>query len=165
MLFTVGGLFALYEAYLKWHETHDDPSFDPFESQWWWVPVLVLAVAIVLESFSFRTAIVESNKVRGKRSCRGVRPQCEGARTSCHPARRPRGLAGSDFRVLRRGAHALTGNPIFDVIGTTLIGVLLVAVAIFLAVEMKSLLLGSRQVRSTSPASSRRSSPSTASTG
>src|SRR4051812_29379342 len=58
VLFSVGGLFALYEGYHKVHEPHgiDD---------WKWVPVAVLLIAIVMESFSFRTAIVEANKLRG----------------------------------------------------------------------------------------------------
>src|SRR5919107_1374330 len=62
VLFSVGGLFALYEAYHKWHDPH------AIEGRWWWVPVAVLVVAIVMESFSFRTAILESNHVRGRRS-------------------------------------------------------------------------------------------------
>src|SRR5262245_6106633 len=61
VLFTVGGLFALYEAYHKF--SHPEPI-----DEWEWVPIVVLLVAIVLESFSFRTAIVESNAVRGSAS-------------------------------------------------------------------------------------------------
>jgi cation diffusion facilitator family transporter len=61
VLFSVGGLFALYEAWHKFHEP------EPFKGQWW-LPIGVLLVAMVLEGFSFRTAIVESNHVRGKRS-------------------------------------------------------------------------------------------------
>src|SRR5918912_1366389 len=58
MLFFVGGLFALYEAY------HKISHPEPIES-WRWVPITVLVVAITLESFSFRTAIVETNRIRG----------------------------------------------------------------------------------------------------
>ncbi|HYP73748.1 MAG TPA: cation diffusion facilitator family transporter, partial [Microbacterium sp.] len=61
VLFTVGGLFALYEA---WHKFSDPHGID----SWQWVPILVLVVAIVLESFSLRTAVRESNHVRGKRT-------------------------------------------------------------------------------------------------
>ncbi|HCT79537.1 MAG TPA: cation transporter, partial [Micromonosporaceae bacterium] len=61
VLFSVGGLFALYEAY---HKFHDRSGI----TQWQWVPVTVLVVAIVLESLSFRTAIRESNLVRGNAS-------------------------------------------------------------------------------------------------
>src|SRR3954452_1145669 len=57
MLFFVGGLFALYEAYHKIMEP------EPIES-WKWVPIVVLVIAVGLESFSFRTAIVETNKIR-----------------------------------------------------------------------------------------------------
>ena len=59
MLFIVGGLFALYEA---WHKFARPARRS---TSWHWVPVTVLVVAIVLESFSFRTAIMESNEVRG----------------------------------------------------------------------------------------------------
>ncbi len=67
VLFSVGGLFALYEAYHKWHEIHEghDAGLD---SKWRLVPLVVLGIAIVLESLSFRTAIVEGNKVRGEQS-------------------------------------------------------------------------------------------------
>src|SRR5687767_4712129 len=61
VLFSVGGLFALYEAYHKF-------SHPAAITEWKWVPVTVLVVAIGLETWSFRTAIVESNKVRGKAS-------------------------------------------------------------------------------------------------
>src|SRR3954469_15578133 len=59
VLFSVGGLFALYEGYHKIQ--HPEPI-----TAWQWVPVTVLVVAIALESYSFRTAIVESNHTRGK---------------------------------------------------------------------------------------------------
>ncbi|NYG07687.1 cation diffusion facilitator family transporter [Phycicoccus badiiscoriae] len=148
VLFSVGGLFALYEAYHKWHETHAMAGFDPFSDQhggsdrWWWVPVVVLLVAIVLEGFSFRTAILESDKVRGRRSWLEF---VRGAKAPELPVILLEDLAallGLVFALLGVSLMLVTGNPIFDVIGTGLIGLLLVTVAVFLAVEMKSLLLG-----------------------
>ena len=68
VLFSVGGLFALYEAYHKWHEVQEGKPNGLLEGRWWWVPLVVLVVAIVAESFSFRTAIVESNKTRGRQT-------------------------------------------------------------------------------------------------
>ena len=68
VLFSVGGLFALYEAYHKGHElhaTHGHPDDSLLDSQWWWVPLVVLAAAIVMESLSFRTAIRETGHVKG----------------------------------------------------------------------------------------------------
>ena len=62
VLFSVGGLFALYEAFHKFQHP------EPIEGRWWWVPIVVLVVSIVMEGFSFRTAIHESNHVRGQRS-------------------------------------------------------------------------------------------------
>ena len=70
VLFSVGGLFALYEAYHKYEEVHAGEPNELLEGRWWWVPLVVLGAAIIAESFSFRTAIVESNKVRGKQSWR-----------------------------------------------------------------------------------------------
>lgn len=62
VLFSVGGLFALYEAWGKLQHPH------AIEGAFWWVPLAVLIGAIIAESFSFRTAIIESNHVRGKQS-------------------------------------------------------------------------------------------------
>src|SRR5918997_4151096 len=67
VLLSVGGLFALYEAYHKYELWHAKPEESGIYN-WQWVPVTVLVVAIALESYSFRTAIVESNRVRGKTS-------------------------------------------------------------------------------------------------
>ena len=62
VLFSLGGLFALYEAWHKWQDPH------PIEGRWWWVPLVVLGASMVLEGFSFRTAIKESNHTRGDQS-------------------------------------------------------------------------------------------------
>ncbi|GAB3685188.1 cation diffusion facilitator family transporter [Angustibacter aerolatus] len=135
VLFSVGGLFALYEGYHKWHDPH------PIES-WQWVPVVVLVAAIGLEGFSFRTAIREANHARGDRSL----PQF--VRTAKAPEL-PVVLL-EDFAALLGLVFALFGVVMtlatddghWDAVGTGLIGVLLVLVAAVLAVEMKSLLLG-----------------------
>ncbi len=140
VLFSVGGLFALYEGYHKVHEPHAI-------EHWKWVPVAVLLAAIVMESLSFRTAILEANKVRGSVSwTRFVR----NARAPELPV-----ILLEDFAALTGLVLALigvvltlaTGNGIFDGLGSMAIGALLVTVAIFLAIEMKSLLLGESATR------------------
>jgi cation diffusion facilitator family transporter len=143
VLFSVGGLFALYEAYHKWHEVHEHPGdMGELDGRWWWVPLLVLGIAIALESFSFRTAILEGNKVRGNASWvqfvrRAKAPELPVILLEDFAA-----LTGLVFALFGVGLALITKEPIFDVIGTGLIGLLLVAVAVILALETKSLLLG-----------------------
>ncbi len=157
VLFSLGGLFALYEAWHKFEETRGETAFDPFESRWWWVPVVVIVVAIGMEGTSFRTAVRESNKSRGKRSwLRFVRssksPELPVILLEDFGA-----LIGLTFALLGVGLMLITGNPIFDVLGSAAIGLLLVVIAAFLAVEMKSLLVGeSATLEPTSRRSSRR---------
>ena len=142
VLFSVGGLFALYKAYHKWHEVNSGEPNKLLESSWWWVPVVILVLAVIAEGLSFRTAIVEANKTRGaQRWSRYIRaakaPELPVILLEDFAA-----LIGLVFALFGIGMTLLTSNGIFDVIGTGLIGLLLVAVAIALAVETKSLLLG-----------------------
>ncbi|TQL44964.1 cation diffusion facilitator family transporter [Homoserinimonas aerilata] len=134
ILFSVGGVFSLYEGYEKLTHPH------PLENAW--LPILVLVIAIVLESFSLRTAIKESNHVRGD----------QGWIEFVRRARQPElpvvlledvaALTGLVFALAGVGLTILTGNPMWDAIGTLAIGVLLVLVAIILGIETKSLLVG-----------------------
>ncbi|ADB30698.1 cation diffusion facilitator family transporter [Kribbella flavida DSM 17836] len=140
VLFSVGGLFALYEG---WHKVHDPHPLD----DWKWVPVAVLVAAIIMETFSFRTAIVETNKVRGDASWSEF---VRNARSPELPV-----ILLEDFAALTGLVLALigvvltivTGNGVWDGAGSMAIGVLLVVVAVFLAIEMKSLLLGESATR------------------
>lgn len=135
VLFFVGGIFALYEAWHKFGDPH------PIES-WHWVPVLVLSVAIVLESFSFRTAIKEMNKIRGESSwVRFVRH----ARVPELPVILLEDLAallGLVFAFIGVVLTLVTLNGIRDAMGSAAIGILLIVVSAILAIEMKSLLVG-----------------------
>jgi cation diffusion facilitator family transporter len=135
VLFFVGGIFALYEAWHKFQDPH------PIES-WQWVPVAVLVVAIALESFSFRTAIQETNKIRGDATwIQFVRR----ARVPELPVILLEDLAaliGLVFALLGVGLTLLTDNGVWDAIGSAAIGLLLIVVAAILAIEMKSLLVG-----------------------
>jgi cation diffusion facilitator family transporter len=136
VLFSVGGLFALYEAWGKIQHPH------AIEGDFWWVPLAVLVGAIVAESFSFRTAIIESNHVRGN----------QGWVHFVRNAKQPElpvilledlgALLGLVFALFGVGLTLITGNGIWDALGTAMIGLLLVVIAIVLAVETKSLLLG-----------------------
>jgi cation diffusion facilitator family transporter len=145
VLFSVGGLFALYEAYHKGHElhaTHGHPENSLLDSRWAWVPIVVLVAAIVMESLSFRTAIREAGHVKGEATYvefvrRAKQPELPVILLEDFAA-----LCGLVFALLGVGLALLTDNLWFDVIGTGLIGLLLVAVAIVLGIETKSLLLG-----------------------
>ncbi|GAB3945250.1 cation diffusion facilitator family transporter [Micromonospora vulcania] len=135
VLFSLGGLFALYEAYHKWSDPHGISS-------WQWVPVTVLVAAIGMESFSFRTAIKESNHIRGNQSWvrfirRAKAPELPVVLLEDFGA-----LVGLVFALFGVGMTLMTGNGEWDAVGTGMIGVLLVVIAIVLAIETKSLLLG-----------------------
>jgi cation diffusion facilitator family transporter len=135
VLFSVGGLFALYEAYEKIR--HPEPI-----TSWRWVPVVVLVVAVVLESLSFRTAIQETNRIRGNVSWKGFIRHARIPELPVILLEDFAALIGLVLALFGVGLTLLTGDGIWDGIGTAAIGLLLVAVAVVLAVEMKSLLIG-----------------------
>ena len=140
VLFSVGGLFALYEAYHKYHEIHSGHAEG--QGSWQWVPVAVLVGAIIMESISFRTAIVESNKVRGGASWVQFVRRAKSPELPVILLEDLAALLGLVFALIGVGLSLITGNAYWDVVGTTAIGLLLVTVAIILALETKSLLLG-----------------------
>jgi cation diffusion facilitator family transporter len=135
VLFSVGGLFALYEGYHKW--SHREGI-----TEWHWVPVVVLVIAIGLESYSFRTAIVESNHVRGKTSWVDFVRRAKAPELPVVLLEDLGALVGLVLALIGVSMTLLTGEGRWDAAGTIAIGLLLVAIAVILATETKSLLLG-----------------------
>ncbi|GAA4918235.1 cation diffusion facilitator family transporter [Stackebrandtia albiflava] len=142
VLFSVGGLFACYEGYHKIEETLAGHPNTLLESQWWWVPIAVLVVAIGLETASFRTAIRESRIAKGKASWTEFVRRAKAPELPVVLLEDLAALLGLILALCGVGLTLLTGNALFDGGFTLAIGVLLVVVAIVLAVETKSLLLG-----------------------
>ncbi len=142
VLFSVGGLFALYEAYHKWDETREGHPNELLEGGLWWVPVLVLLFAIVLETFSFRTAIHESNLVRGRASWRQFVTRAKAPELPVVLLEDLGALIGLFFALIGVSMTVITDNGYWDAAGTAAIGILLVIIAIVLARETSSLLLG-----------------------
>ncbi|MFE5408419.1 cation diffusion facilitator family transporter [Microbacterium sp. NPDC056569] len=135
ILFSVGGLFSIYEGVEKL--TH------PHELENAWIPIAVLVVAIVLESFSLRTAVKESNHVRAKgQSWVSFVRHAKAPELPVVLLEDIAALAGLVFALFGVGMTVITHNPVFDAIGTLMIGTLLILVAITLGVETKSLLVG-----------------------
>jgi cation diffusion facilitator family transporter len=140
VLFTVGGLFALYEAWHKWSHP------EPITGTWWWVPLVVLVAAIVMEGVSFRTAIRESNTVRGKQSWPAFIRTAKSPELPVVLLEDFGALVGLVLALGGVGLTLVTGDGRWDAAGTACIGVLLVVIAIVLAIETKSLLLGESAV-------------------
>jgi divalent metal cation (Fe/Co/Zn/Cd) transporter len=106
------------------------------------VPVVVLVAAILMEGFSFRTAINESNRTRGTQTWSQYIRRAKAPELPVVLLEDFAALVGLVFALLGVGLTLLTHNGIWDAVGTGMIGLLLVTVAIVLAIEMKSLLLG-----------------------
>ena len=134
VLFMVGGIYSLYEGWHKW--THPEPVHN------FGIAIAVLSVAIILESFSFRTAIIEANKVRGKRSFAKF----------VKDARQPElpvilledfgALIGLVFALLGVSLAVVTGDGRWDGMGAMAIGSLLIVIALILVREMSGMLVG-----------------------
>jgi cation diffusion facilitator family transporter len=142
VLFSVGGLFALYEAYHKAHEVHAGEPNELLDGRWWWVAVVVLVGALVMEGLSFRTATGEIRKIKGDAGWIAFVRRAKSPELPVILLEDFAALIGLVFALLGVGLSKLTGNGYFDVAGTAAIGLLLVTVAIVLGVETKSLLLG-----------------------
>ena len=136
VLFSVGGLFALYEGYHKWQHP------EPIEGRWWWVPLAVLIGAIGLETYSFRTAIGEANPLRGGRSWLRYIRESKSPELPVVLLEDLAALIGLLLALFGVGFTLLTGDGRWDAAGTALIGLLLVGVAVLLAVETSSMLVG-----------------------
>lgn len=134
LLFSLGSVFALYEGIHKL-ESHE-PLTSPL------VAVGILVVAIGLESYSFRTAIVESRPLKGSGTWWQFIRQSKVPELPVVLLEDFGALVGLVLALLGVGLTVLTGDSVFDAFGTIAIGVLLGVIAIILIIEMKSLLIG-----------------------
>jgi cation diffusion facilitator family transporter len=134
MLFTLGSVFAIYEGIHKLQEPEALTS--PI------VAVVILVVAIGLESFSFRTAIHESRPLKGDLSWWQFIRQAKVPELPVVLLEDAGALVGLILALGGVGLTVLTGDPVWDAVGTLCIGTLLGVIAIILIIEMKSLLIG-----------------------
>jgi cation diffusion facilitator family transporter len=142
MLFTLGGLFALYEGMEKLHELN---SLAPGESHAMSHPEVaigVLVVAIVLEGISWIAATREVNRLRGEESLIRFIEGSKSTEIIVIWMEDTGALIGLFLALIGIVLVLTTGNPFWDVYATFAIGVLLVAIAFFVARETKSLLIG-----------------------
>jgi cation diffusion facilitator family transporter len=134
VLFSIGGLFSLYKG---WHKIqHPEELTNVF------VPIAVLVIAIGLESFSLRTAVKESNTVRGEQSWVRFIRRAKAPELPVVLLEDVAALIGLVLALFGVGLSAITGNAVWDGAGTLAIGTLLVLIAFVLAIETKSLLVG-----------------------
>jgi cation diffusion facilitator family transporter len=134
VLFTLGSVFALYEGYEK--IVHPHPLNSPV------VALVILLVAIGLESYSFRTAIAESRPLKGSGSWWRFIRNSRNPELPVVLLEDSGALIGLLLALAGVGLTVLTGDPVWDGVGTVGIGVLLGVIAVILMVEMHSLLIG-----------------------
>jgi len=134
LLFSVGGMFSLYEGIHKL--THHEPL------KWPWLAVGVLVFGIVAESVSMHGCMKEVNKARGERSIWRWFRETRASELLVIFGEDLAALIGLAFALVAVLLTMATGNLLFDAVGTIAIGVLLIAVAVAVAVEVKALLIG-----------------------
>ncbi|MGN2244151.1 cation diffusion facilitator family transporter [Frateuria sp. GZRR33] len=134
LLFSVGGMFSVYEGVHKL--SHPEPL------KWPWLALGVLVFGIVAEGISMRGCMQEVNKARGDQGLWTWFRETRSSELLVIFGEDLAALIGLCLAALAVGATMLTGNLLFDAMGTIAIGVLLVVVAVALAVEVKALLIG-----------------------
>src|SRR3954447_14101751 len=134
VLFSLGGLFSAYEGIHKIADPHqiDSPG----------VGIAILCVAFVLEAFALRTAVGHARPLRARRSWTRFIRDSRNPELPVLLLEDSGALLGLMLALAGILLSLLTGDPVWDGIGTLGIGVLLLAIGIVLAVEMRSLLLG-----------------------
>jgi cation diffusion facilitator family transporter len=134
VLFTLGSIYAIYEGIHKIQ--HPEELSSPL------VAVLILGLAIALEGYSFRTAMRESKPLKGNSSWWRFIRNSRSPELPVVLLEDTGALIGLVFAFAAIVLTMLTGDPIWDGIGTLAIGILLGVIAIVLIIEMQSLLIG-----------------------
>jgi cation diffusion facilitator family transporter len=134
LLFSVGGMFSIYEGIHKL--THPEPL------RWAWLALGVLVFAILAEGISMHGCMHEVNKSRGTQSLWTWFRETRSSELLVIFGEDLAALLGLCIAALAIGATMLTGNLLFDAIGTIAIGTLLIVVAVLVAIEVKALLIG-----------------------
>ncbi len=134
LLFSIGGMFSIYEG------IHKLDVHEPL--RWPWLAVGVLVFGIVAESFSMWGCLREVNKARGERSLWRWFRDSRQSELIVVFGEDLAALLGLAFALVAVLATHLTGNPVYDAAGSIAIGVLLCVVAVFVAREVASLLVG-----------------------
>jgi cation diffusion facilitator family transporter len=134
VLFTLGSLFSLYEGYDKLRHPHELESVG--------IAVAILGVALVLEGLSLRTAVREATPLRGDQSWWSFIRSTKKPELAVVLLEDTAAEAGLVFALAGVGLAAVTGDPMWDALGTLAIGAVLAVVAVVLGIEMYSLLVG-----------------------
>ncbi|WP_354640839.1 cation diffusion facilitator family transporter [Kitasatospora camelliae] len=134
VLFSVGGMFALFEGYEKISHPHELEN-------WYW-PVGVLVFAILLESWSFWTAYREASKDKGGHNWTAYIRRAKAPELPVVLLEDTGALIGLVLALFGVGLTVITGDAVWDGVGTLAIGTLLIVIAVVLALETKSLLIG-----------------------
>ncbi|HET6547088.1 MAG TPA: cation diffusion facilitator family transporter [Solirubrobacter sp.] len=134
VLFSLGGLFSVYEGYHKIADPHeiDSPA----------VAIGILVLALVFEAFALRTAVRHASAQRGRRSWVRYVRETRSPELPVLLLEDSGALLGLVFALLGVALALITGEPVFDGLGTLAIGGLLLGIAVVLAIEMRSLLIG-----------------------
>jgi cation diffusion facilitator family transporter len=134
LLFTIGGMFSVYEG---WHKLHgSEPISNPI------VAILVLGVSIVLESFSLAGCVREIRKVSGGMPLWKFFHTSRNSDLIIVLGEDIAALAGLALALIAILLALVTGNPMFDALGSMAVGVLLIVVAVLLTLEIKALITG-----------------------
>jgi len=134
MLFSMGGMFSVYEGVHK--------LMHPEMPQAPWIAVGVLAVSILLELGSLKGALSEVKKIQGRRTFREWFKQSRQSELIVVVGEDLAALLGLTLALAAVIGTMITGNPLFDALGTIAIGVVLVLIAVVVGIEVKSLLIG-----------------------
>jgi len=134
MLFSMGGIFSVYEGVHKL--MHPEMPKSP------WVAVVVLGVSVLLEIGSLKGALSEVRRVQGKRSFLKWFRVSRQSELIVVVGEDIAALLGLSLALLAVLATILSGDPLFDALGTIAIGIVLVLVAVTISIEVKSLLIG-----------------------
>ncbi len=134
ILFSMGGLFSIYEGIHKFHSTEEINS--PY------IAIVVLSVSIVLEGASLWGCITQINKIRGNQSLWKWAVNSRQSELVVVMGEDIAALLGLAFALISVILSIITGNPVFDAVGSIGIGVLLVVISIFLAIKIEGLLIG-----------------------
>jgi len=134
MLFSMGGLVAIYEGIHKFQEPEE--IIQP------WLAIGVLVFAILAESVSLRACLKEINKERNDRSLRLWFKETRQSELLVVLGEDIAALFGLCVALMAIALTMFTGNPVFDAVGSIIIGILLIIVAFFIGKEVKALLIG-----------------------